>query len=50
MVIRKEAVADIEAITDVTVAALKNHPISSPTERFIINALRDVDAPTISPV
>ena len=50
MVIRKEAVADIEVITDVTIAAFKNHTISSQTERFIINALRDVDAPTITPV
>jgi putative acetyltransferase len=48
MIIRKETVADIEAITEVTIAAFKNHPISKHTEQFIINALRDADALTIS--
>ena len=48
MIIRKETVADVEAITEVTIAAFKNHPISHQTEHFIINALRDADALTIS--
>ena len=48
MILRKETVADIEAITEVTIAAFKNHPISNHTEQFIINALRDADALTIS--
>ena len=48
MIIRKETVADVEAITEVTMAAFKNHPISNHTEQFIINALRDVNALTIS--
>ena len=48
MIVRKEMVADIEAITEVTIAAFKNHPISKHTEQFIINALRDADALTIS--
>jgi len=41
-------VADIEAITEVTIAAFKNHPISNQTEHFIVNALRDAEALTIS--
>jgi len=48
MILRKETVADIEAITEVTIAAFKNHPISNHTEQFIINALRAADALTIS--
>ena len=48
MIIRKETVADIEAITEVTIAAFKNHPISKHTEQFIIKALRDADALTVS--
>jgi putative acetyltransferase len=48
MILRKETVADIEAITEVTIAAFKNHSISNHTEQFIINALRDADALTIS--
>ncbi|MGD8521817.1 MAG: N-acetyltransferase [Desulfobacterales bacterium] len=48
MILRKETVADIEAITEVTIAAFKNHPISNHTEQFIINALRDANALTIS--
>jgi putative acetyltransferase len=38
VILRKETVADIEAITEVTIAAFKNHPISNHTEQFIINA------------
>ena len=48
MIIRKETAADVEAITEVTIAAFKNHPISHHTEQFIINALRDANALTIS--
>ena len=48
MILRKETVADVEAITEVTIAAFKNHQISNHTEQFIINALRDANALTIS--
>ena len=48
MILRIETAADIEAITEVTIAAFKNHPISNHTEQFIINTLRDADALTIS--
>ena len=48
MIIRKETVADVEAITEVTIAAFKNHPISNHTEQLIIKALRDANALTIS--
>ena len=48
MIIRKETVADVEAITEITLAAFKSHPISNQTEHFIINELRDADALTIS--
>jgi putative acetyltransferase len=48
VILRKETVADIEAITEVTIAAFKNHPISNHTEQFIINALRDADALILS--
>ena len=48
MILRKETVADIEAITEVTTAAFRNHPISNHTEQLIIKALRDANALTIS--
>jgi len=48
MIIRKETAADIEAITEVTIAAFKTLPISNHTEQFIIKALRSADALTIS--
>ena len=48
MIIRKEEHSDIEAITEVTIAAFKDHPISRQTEHFIINALRLADALVIS--
>lgn len=48
MILRKERITDIEAITEVTIAAFKNHPISKHTEQFIINALRAAGALTIS--
>lgn len=48
MIIRKEAVSDIETITEVTIAAFRTLPISNHTEQFIINALRAANALTIS--
>jgi len=50
MIIRKETVADIEAITQVTIAAFKTLQISNQTEQFIIKALRNANALTISMV
>ncbi len=46
--IRKETAADIEAISAVTAAAFKDHPISKQTEPFIIRALRAAGALTLS--
>jgi len=48
MIIRNEIYSDIEAISEVTIAAFKNLPISNHTEQFIINALRNANTPTIS--
>jgi putative acetyltransferase len=48
MIIREETTADIEAITQVTIAAFKTLPISNHTEQFIIRALRAADALTLS--
>jgi putative acetyltransferase len=48
MIIRNERSTDIEAIAEVTIAAFQNHPISHQTEHFIIKALRDAKALTIS--
>lgn len=48
MILRNERATDIEAITEVTIAAFKNHLISNHTEQFIINALRAAGALTIS--
>jgi putative acetyltransferase len=48
LILRNERVTDIEAITEITIAAFKNHPISNHTEQFIINALRAAGALTIS--
>jgi putative acetyltransferase len=48
MLIRNETKADIEAISDVTIAAFRTLAISGHTEQFIINALRDADALTVS--
>lgn len=46
--IRSETKNDIEAITEVTIAAFKTLEISNQTEQFIIEALRAADALTIS--
>jgi putative acetyltransferase len=48
MILRKETVNDIQAITEVTMAAFENHPISRQTEHFIIHALRKANALTLS--
>ena len=48
MIIRKETAADIEAITEVTIAAFKTLPVSRHTEQFIIHALRAAGALTLS--
>lgn len=48
MIIRNETDADIEVITEVTIAAFKNHPFSNNTEQFIIHALRAAGVLTIS--
>ncbi len=42
--IRTETNADIDAITDVTIAAFKTLEISDNTEQFIIEALRAAKA------
>jgi putative acetyltransferase len=48
MVIRSENKCDIEAISAVTKAAFKNVAISHKTEHFIVNALREANALTVS--
>lgn len=48
MIIRKETASDIEAITQVTIAAFRTLPISNHTEQFIIKALRAAGALTLS--
>ncbi len=48
MIIRNETKADIEAISEVTMAAFKNLHISNKTEQFIIHELRNANAMTIS--
>jgi putative acetyltransferase len=40
MIIRKETVSDIEAISEVTIAAFQNIAISNHTEQFIIMPMR----------
>ena len=48
IVIRNETDADVDAITEVTIAAFKTLEISNHTEQFIIKALRAAKALTIS--
>jgi putative acetyltransferase len=48
MNIRHETNSDIEAISKVTITAFQNLAISNHTEQFIINALRDANALTLS--
>ena len=48
MIIRNETSSDSEAISKVTTAAFKNLAISNHTEQYIISALRESKALTIS--
>jgi putative acetyltransferase len=48
IVIRSETVADVSAISEVTVAAFKTLEISNHTEQFIIEALRAAKALAVS--
>lgn len=48
MIIRKETKSDIEAITQITIAAFRTLPISNHTEQFITKALRASGALTLS--
>jgi len=48
IVIRSETDADVNAITEVTIAAFKTLEISNHTEQFIIAALRAAKALTVS--
>ena len=48
MIIRHETREDIEAITEVTIAAFKNLQVSNQTEQFIIHELRKSKALTLS--
>jgi putative acetyltransferase len=48
LILRKETPTDIDDITKVTIAAFKNLAVSNQTEQYIINALRDADALTLS--
>ncbi|MCX5837447.1 MAG: N-acetyltransferase [Deltaproteobacteria bacterium] len=48
MIIRNETISDMAAITAVTKAAFQNLAISNHTEQYIINALRNANALTIS--
>ena len=48
MIIRNEKTSDIEAITEITLAAFADEPHSDHTEQFIVNALRAANALTVS--
>jgi len=48
IVIRNETDTDIDAITEVTITAFESLQISNHTEQFIIKALRDANALTVS--
>jgi len=48
MILRNETAADSEAISDLTVAAFQTLAISQHTEQFIIQALRQAHALTVS--
>jgi putative acetyltransferase len=48
IVIRKEIESDIKAISEITKAAFDTLAVSNQTESFIIDALRDANALTIS--
>ena len=46
--LRPEMDSDVNAITDVTVAAFKNLEVSDNTEQFVVTALRAAKALTVS--
>jgi putative acetyltransferase len=48
IIIRNEIDADVDAITEVTIAAFKTLEISNHTEQFIVEALRANNALTVS--
>ncbi len=48
MRVRRETAGDVEGITEVTIAAFRDHPISRQTEHFIVKALRDAGALSVS--
>lgn len=48
MIIRQEKNTDFDSITNVTIEAFKEHPISKQTEHFIIKALRSAEVLTVS--
>ena len=48
IVVRSEAKKDIDAIAEVTIAAFRTLAISNHTEQFIIDALRNAGALTVS--
>jgi len=48
IIIRNETDADVAAITEVTIAAFKTLAVSNQTEQFIIQALREARALTVS--
>ena len=48
IIIRAETDADIDAITEVTIAAFETLEISNHTEQFVVEALRAAQALTIS--
>ena len=48
MRVRRETAGDVEGITEVTIAAFRDHPISRQTEHFIVKALRDAGALAVS--
>lgn len=48
MIIRDETPVDIDAITEITIAAFTGHPYSHNTEQYIVVALRAAKALTVS--
>ena len=48
MIIRNEKKSDIEAISEITIAAFRDCPYGNHTEQFIINALRAANALAVS--
>jgi putative acetyltransferase len=46
--IRREKSSDIGRITDIIVAAFKDHPLGNNTEQFIVKGLRSAKALTVS--